>query len=75
MELLIHGYELTVRLADAENLEIEPVEKPEEVNKSSQNEEKSMHAYHPGLGEGGRYHEKATENPLPEGTVLTYALA
>ena len=75
MELLIHGYELTLRLADAENIEIEPVEKPEEVNKSSQNEEKSMHAYHPGLGEGGRYHEKATENPLPEGTVLTFALA
>ena len=75
MELLIHGYELTLRLADAENIEIEPLreEKPDD----EAGKKRGVHRYveHPGLGEGGRYHVKADENPLPEGVVLTFALA
>ncbi|MBR0157806.1 MAG: ferrous iron transport protein B [Clostridia bacterium] len=79
MELKIHGYELTLRLADAEKIEIafgeddaaEAAEKPyetaEEQGAGSQSE-------HPGLGEGGRYHPKGSGDPLPEGTVLTFAL-
>lgn len=72
VELRIHGYELTLRLADAEKIEISPVEVSEirrELPKKSRRRE------HPGLGEGGRYHEKAGENPLPKGTELTFALA
>ena len=76
IELLIHGYELTLRLADAEKIEVgEPYvkEKLEEVevpDKSKKNERE-----HPGFGEGGKYHVKADENPLPEGTTITFALA
>lgn len=72
MELRIHGYELTLRLEDAAKItvspcvsggcgEASPVRKPRIA--------------HPGLGEGGKYHEKAAEHPLPEGTKLTFALA
>lgn len=71
MELRIHSYELTLRLADAEKIEIREIsEMPEEERRSRKREMK-----HPGLGEGGKYHSKADENPLPEGTVLTFALA
>ena len=75
MELLIHGYELTLRLADAENIEIELL--PESTAGAADGKKRGAHRYaeHPGLGEGGRYHVKADENPLPEGAVLTFALA
>lgn len=71
VELLIHGYELTLRLADADKIEIEPVsEKKKELAKKL-----SVHkTEHPGLGEGGKFHPKGTGNPLPDGTVLTFAL-
>ena len=70
MELRIHGYELTLRLADAEKIQIEPLkEKKNVIQKNIVNVE------HPGLGEGGKYHVKADENPLPEGEKLTFALA
>ena len=115
MELRIHGYELTLRLADAGQIEIEKVkahisgdnisekkgslsgkrasdnardkEKTaiEASEKSEQNKkrdkqkkpEKELRKYreHPGFGEEGIYHDPATENPLPEGTTLTFALA
>ena len=73
MELRIHSYELTLRLADAEKIEISPIEakKPE----PQPAEEEIAETEHPGLGEGGRYHVKADEHPLPEGTKLTFALA
>lgn len=91
MELLIHGYELTLRLVDAEKIEItnaqqaakkdEP-EEGEDRQSGRKSEAKSVagkaplkKAEHPGLGEGGRYHVKADENPLPKGTKLTFALA
>ena len=78
MELRIHGYELTLRIADAEQIEIEKTEERE-----SSNRDKSGRAVltrvssreHPGLGEGGRYHVKAEEHPLPKDTCLTFALA
>lgn len=74
MELRIHGYELTLRLADAEKIKIEPsAEKAKEKEKPAL--DTVIRAKHPGLGEGGKYHVKADENPLPEGTVLTFALA
>jgi ferrous iron transport protein B len=67
MELMLHGYELTLRLADAEKIEIKNVhdaaaEKPAD-NLTGKNKKNT---HHPGLGEGGRYHVKADENPLPE---------
>ena len=88
VELKIHGYELTLRLDDAKKIEVEKLSASEvaayeagvseeasssrlltadEVNRLSKTE-------HPGLGEGGRFHPKGTGNPLPDGTVLTFAL-
>ena len=70
MELRIHGYELTLRLADAEKIEIVPVSREElkEEKKTQRSPE------HPGLGEEGRFHPKGSGDPLPEGTKLTFAL-
>ena len=71
IEVRIHGYELTLRLDDAAKIEVEPVENDDaEVNAGS----KSKKYEHPGLGESGKYHSKEHENPLPEGTELTFAL-
>ena len=71
MELRIHSYELTLRLADAEKIEIENIRDAKEQKPKVKREAID----HPGLGEGGKYHFKETENPLPEGTLLTFALA
>lgn len=76
MELRIHGYELTLRLADAEKIQIELLsesEKEAELEETASSHK--INTAHPGLGEGGKYHTKADENPLPEGTVLSFALA
>ncbi len=73
IEFQIQGYELTLRLADAEKILAEPI-KSEKKPPILSNEAKRKKA-HPGLGEGGKYHVKATEDPLPKGTVLTFALA
>ena len=76
MELRIHGYELTLRLADAAKIEIIPIkdqQRKSEVLPSAA--EPCVSCEHPGLGEGGRYHEKEGEHPLPEGVTLTFALA
>ena len=71
MELEIHGYELTLRLAEAAEIEIEPIEKR---SRSHERISREQNLEHPGLGEEGKYHSKKEENPLPEGTTLTYAL-
>lgn len=71
MELQIHGYELTLRLAEAEQIEIEPIK---ERSNSHRRIDRIYPKGHPGLGEDGKYHSKSDENPLPEGTTLTYAL-
>lgn len=81
MELLIHGYELTLRLADAEKIEIKTEKKainPYGIRADGAKREKGSNGVkteHPGLGEGGRYHVKKGENPLPDSEVLTFALA
>ncbi len=102
MELSLHGYELTLRLAEAEQIEVilqENREKRDSALQCAEGESQEERTEteikakkkkaiprkvdlpnewikeHPGLGEGGRYHEKETENPLPKGTVLTFALA
>lgn len=72
MEIRIHGYELTLRLADAANIEIELCE---EVLEDKIKEMGSMPIPHPGFGEGGKFHVKSHENPLPEGEVISFALA
>ena len=72
MELSIHGYELTLRLDDAARIGVTPAKAPA-VKKAAAESEKPVE--HPGLGEGGRYHTKKGENPLPDGTTLTFALA
>lgn len=77
MQLLIHGYELTLRLADAEKIEVAVVSFSSGKNQTLKNET-TLHENkrkHPGLGESGKYHTKADENPLPKGTKLTFALA
>ena len=71
MELEIHGYELTLRLDDAAQIEVELISARSNEHKRIEHIDSSAH---PGLGETGKYHDKETENPLPEGTVLTYAL-
>ena len=87
VELMIHGYELTLRLADAEQIEVEKVD--EKVQEGEDNtlhiqgraaelnarlKEYKKRREHPGLGEGGKYHPKGSGTPLPEGTLLTFAL-
>lgn len=72
MEVKIQGYELTLRVADAAQIEIDHV-RIKESEKSAPKKRKQ--APHPGLGEGGKYHEKETEHPLPKGQTLTFALA
>lgn len=74
MELRLHGYELTLRLDDAAKIEIEPIKEPLTEKNMPQDKGKAK-TEHPGLGEGGRYHAKGDGNPLPEGSVLTFALA
>ena len=72
MELSIHGYELTLRLDDAARIGVTLAKVPA-AKKAAAESEKPVE--HPGLGEGGRYHTKKGENPLPDGTTLTFALA
>ena len=71
MELQVHGYELTLRLAEADQIEIAPID---QRTRSHAGSERLQATEHPGLGEEGKYHSKEDENPLPEGTMLTYAL-
>ena len=72
MELRIHGYELTLRLEDARRIEAERVETASETVRNGLKKDKTV--LHPGLGEEGKYHEKGSGEPLPDGTVLTFAL-
>ena len=72
VEIKIHGYELTLRLADAEKIEID---KPYTIKTDNNIDTRKKDISHPGLGEGGKFHTKADENPLSDGTKLTFALA
>ena len=71
MELQIHGYELTLRLEDAQKIEVEVIQERTNIHKHI---EEITPIEHPGLGEDGKYHEKKDENPLPDDQVLTFAL-
>lgn len=71
MELQIHCYELTLRLADAEQIEVEPIDTRSRRHESAKGVNNTVH---PGLGEDGKYHVKSDENPLPDSQILTYAL-
>lgn len=70
IELRLHGYELTIRLKDAKNIEISKEHKPKNIRKKVEKQEK----LHPGYGEGGKFHNRKEETPLPEGEILTFAL-
>ena len=72
MELRLHGYELTLRLADAEQIQVTALDTAGEENRSRRGERRR--AEHPGLGEEGKFHPKGSGDPLPEGTPLTFAL-
>ena len=88
VELRIHGYELTLRLADAEKIEIEEKKKAEseetvgtkgETDAEPDDAKTDRGAIrrrieHPGLGEEGRFHPKGTGDPLPDDTELSFAL-
>lgn len=71
MEIQVHGYELTLRLADAEQIEITPIKERSNQHKRI---DRIYPKCHPGFGEDGKFHDKNDEKPLPEGTTLTYAL-
>ncbi len=73
MELRIHGYELTLRLADAARIAVSPVPAGEAENGADREERKEKVA-HPGLGEEGKFHPKGSGDPLPDGTRLSFAL-
>lgn len=76
MQLELYGYELTLRRADAENITVTPLTDDEaEAHSTSIAGSNLPHSPHPGLGEGGRYHDPTHENPLPESETLTFALA
>jgi len=72
LEIRIHDYELTLRLADAERIKIKPLEENNEKNFSNASGAPAIE--HPGLGEEGKYHVKGETEPLPDGTLLTFAL-
>lgn len=73
LEIRIHDYELTLRLADAEQIEVSDKKSDEDEHRKDNKKDKAL-AEHPGLGEGGKYHVKADEHPLPKDEILTFAL-
>ena len=77
MELRIHSYELTLRMADAEKIEIENIRYAQSPRATSATRKKQVsdEIPHPGLGESGKYHIKENEHPLPDNEILTFALA
>ncbi len=70
VEICLHGYELTLRLEDADKIEVESI--PDRINKNTKSS--SYFSEHLGLGEGGRFHPKGSGDPLPDDTTLTFAL-
>ena len=71
MELRIHGYSLTLRLADADNITVRPVSAEAEAKTKKKHKKKTSH---PGLGEGGIFHAEGDGDPLPDDAELTFAL-
>ena len=78
MQIRVHGYELTLRLSDAAEIEVEYMKSSREERRAERRRIQTListpdHA-HPGLGESGKFHDKKQERPLPDGTKLTFAL-
>ena len=73
LEILVQGYSLTLRGAEADKIEVSLAEAPEAIQAQPQQPLEEIE--HPGFGEEGKYHNKEQENPLPEGTMLSFALA
>ncbi|WP_026665782.1 ferrous iron transport protein B [Butyrivibrio sp. FC2001] len=71
IELQIHGYELTLRLSEAEKIEVKEIEERQNKHERITQIDSSEH---PGLGEDGRYHNPTEGEKLPENTILTFAL-
>ncbi len=71
VELRVSSYELTLRLADAEQIGIRDIREPDTKTEPV----RTRIIPHPGLGEGGKYHNHVDEQPLPESETLTFALA
>ena len=71
MELMLHGYELTLRLADAEKIQVTAASAASAQERPAA---RRTATHHPGLGEGGKFHPKGSGTPLPDGTTLTFAL-
>ena len=71
VELMLHGYSLTLRLADADQIEVKDIGVRNNGGDSKRIKKKT---HHPGLGEGGKFHPKGSGTPLPEGTTMTFAL-
>lgn len=75
IELRIHGYELTIRLDDAKNIEISAAHEPKKGSvQPRQTKAARQETHHPGYGEGGKFHNRKEEQPLPENETLTFAL-
>jgi ferrous iron transport protein B len=74
MEFRLHGYEQTLRVADAEPIEVTEADAANPALRQNQVDAGPLSTEHPGLGESGKFHDKESENPLPDGTVLTFAL-
>ena len=80
MEVALHGYSLTLRLDDAAKIDVEPLNHPQAAEPQAGTEAAPAkvakpEAFHPGLGEGGRFHDHRNEHALPDDTRLTFALA
>lgn len=79
MQIRLHGYELTLRLDDAAKIEVEHMKSSREERRAERRRVEYIKTTpdqeHPGLGESGRYHDKTHENPLPNDTKLSFALA
>ncbi|MBR6452313.1 MAG: 50S ribosome-binding GTPase, partial [Lachnospiraceae bacterium] len=73
MELMVRGYDLTLRLADAQQIDVEPLPESDFADPEKKAPRKRT-TEHPGLGEGGKYHAKGDGEPLPDDEILTFAL-
>ena len=71
VEICLHGYELTLRLDDADKIEVRPIS--DDTVRQDEEPAKTVNE-HLGLGEDGRFHPKGSGEALPGGTVLRFAL-
>ncbi len=74
IEVRIRSYELTLRTSEAQQIIIDDI-RQEDTPSSTAADDEGEEIFHPGYGEGGKYHDKDHAHPLPEGTQLTLALA